>query len=55
VKARSQRELIQRFARTNDCGGCYVAIRSYCDKSYLPLLREQVLTRLGRAPETGLR
>ena len=51
VKARSQRELIQRFARTNDCGGCYVAIRSYCDKAYLPLLREQVLTRLGRVRE----
>jgi len=55
VKARSQRELIERFARTNDCGGCYVAIRSYCDKPYLPLLREQVLTRLGRAPGAGLR
>jgi MoaA/NifB/PqqE/SkfB family radical SAM enzyme len=46
VKARSQRELIEQFAKANDCGGCYVAIRSYCDKPYLTLLREQVLTRL---------
>jgi MoaA/NifB/PqqE/SkfB family radical SAM enzyme len=55
VKARSQRELIDTFARTNDCGGCYVAIRSYCDKPYLTLLREQVLTRLGlaRPPDAG--
>lgn len=53
VRARSQRELIDQFAKTNDCGGCYVAIRSYCDKSYLTLLREQVLTRLGRAAPAG--
>jgi MoaA/NifB/PqqE/SkfB family radical SAM enzyme len=49
AKARSQRELIEQFSRTNDCGGCYVAIRSYCDKGFFRLLREQVLTRLGVA------
>jgi hypothetical protein len=43
--ARSQRELIEQFSRTNDCGGCYVAIRSYCDKSYATLFREQFLAR----------
>jgi MoaA/NifB/PqqE/SkfB family radical SAM enzyme len=45
VRARSQRELIEQFSRTNDCGGCYVAIRSYCDKSYGTLFREQFLSR----------
>lgn len=47
VKARSQAELIEQFSRTNDCGGCYVAIRSYCDKPYPILFREQFLSRLG--------
>jgi hypothetical protein len=42
----SQKELIENFSRTNDCGGCYVAIRSYCDKSYLDLVREQIISRL---------
>jgi MoaA/NifB/PqqE/SkfB family radical SAM enzyme len=46
VRARSQRELIERFSRTNRCGGCYVAIRSYCDKSWSTLVREQVLSRV---------
>jgi MoaA/NifB/PqqE/SkfB family radical SAM enzyme len=46
VRARSQRELIERFSRTNRCGGCYVAIRSYCDKSWWTLVREQVLSRV---------
>ena len=54
VKARSQRELVERFSRTNDCGGCYVAIRSYCEKSYGTLFREQFLARFGRsAPQRG--
>jgi MoaA/NifB/PqqE/SkfB family radical SAM enzyme len=55
VRARSQRELVERFSRTNDCRGCYVAIRSYCDKGYLQLLREQVLTRLGVAAPAAAR
>lgn len=42
----SQQELIENFSRNNDCGGCYVAIRSYCDKSYLDLVREQVFSRI---------
>jgi MoaA/NifB/PqqE/SkfB family radical SAM enzyme len=45
-EARSQRELIERFSRTNRCGGCYVAMRSYCDKSWSALVREQVLSRV---------
>jgi hypothetical protein len=43
---RSQEELIENFSKGNHCGGCYVAIRSYCDKSYLELVREQIVSRL---------
>jgi MoaA/NifB/PqqE/SkfB family radical SAM enzyme len=46
IRARSQRELVERFSRTNACAGCYVAIRSYCDKSWSALVREQVLSRV---------
>jgi MoaA/NifB/PqqE/SkfB family radical SAM enzyme len=46
VKFHSQEELIEGFARTNECRGCYVAIRSYCDKSFLSLVREQVISRI---------
>ncbi len=46
LKFRSQKELIENFSKSNDCGGCYVAIRSYCDKSYFDLVREQIITRL---------
>ena len=42
---RSQEELIESFSDSNRCKGCYVAIRSYCDKSYLTLVKEQVLSR----------
>lgn len=42
----SQKELIENFSRDNDCDGCYVAIRSYCDKSYFDLIREQIYARL---------
>lgn len=48
LECRSQRELIENFSTENDCDGCYVAIRSYCDKSYLDLVREQIVTRLAR-------
>jgi len=46
LKHRSREELIEQFSTTNKCKGCYVAIRSYCDKSYMTLLKEQVLSRL---------
>jgi MoaA/NifB/PqqE/SkfB family radical SAM enzyme len=45
LKHRSQEELIEQFAKGNKCKGCYVAIRSYCDKSYLTLVKEQFLAR----------
>jgi MoaA/NifB/PqqE/SkfB family radical SAM enzyme len=50
VMARSQRELIDRFSSTNECGGCFVAIRSYCDKPWGTLFREQFLARLRGEP-----
>lgn len=45
-RARTHRELREGFTRTNTCGGCYVAIRSYCDKSWARLVQEQVLARV---------
>jgi len=45
-KYRSQKELIEGFSETNKCKGCYVAIRSYCTKSYLTLFKEQFLSRV---------
>ncbi len=39
-------ELKQGFSKTNICGGCYVAIRGYSDKSFFGLLKEQVVARL---------
>lgn len=38
-------ELKQGYSRTNTCGGCYVAIRGYSDKSLFGLLKEQVVAR----------
>jgi MoaA/NifB/PqqE/SkfB family radical SAM enzyme len=32
-KYSSQKEMIRGFSRSNQCGGCYVAIRSYSDQS----------------------
>jgi hypothetical protein len=34
--------LISEFTATNDCGQCYVSIRSYLDKSFPKLLWENV-------------
>jgi MoaA/NifB/PqqE/SkfB family radical SAM enzyme len=52
VRARTHAELREKFSRTNACGGCYVAIRSYCDKSWARLVGEMVLARLpGREPK----
>jgi len=34
-KYTSQKEMMKKFSRTNRCGGCYVAIRSYTEMSFL--------------------
>ncbi|MFB0556904.1 MAG: radical SAM protein [Dehalococcoidia bacterium] len=39
-KYSSQKEMIESFSRTNQCGGCYVAIRSYSDHSLWGLLKD---------------
>jgi len=39
-KYSTQKEMIQNFSRTNQCGGCYVAIRSYSDRSLWGLLKD---------------
>jgi MoaA/NifB/PqqE/SkfB family radical SAM enzyme len=48
LECRSREELIEAFSKTNTCRGCYVAIRSYCDKSYAQLVREEFLSRIVR-------
>jgi len=35
----TQKEMIEKFSRTNQCGSCYVSIRSYCDRSLWGLIK----------------
>ena len=35
IRYTSQKEMAKKFSRTNRCGGCYVAIRSYNEMSFL--------------------
>jgi len=37
-----QARMVREFTQQNDCGECYVSIRSYLDKSFPRLLRENV-------------
>jgi MoaA/NifB/PqqE/SkfB family radical SAM enzyme len=39
-KYSTQKEMIENFSRSNQCGGCYVAIRSYSDRSLWGLLKD---------------
>ena len=39
-KYSTQKEMIKNFSQTNQCGGCYVAIRSYSDRSLWGLLKD---------------
>ena len=41
-KYTDQRKMAAEFAAANDCDQCYVAIRSYLDKGFWQLLRENV-------------
>ncbi len=38
-----QKEMIEGFSRTNQCGGCYVAIRSYSDRPLWKSLKDAPL------------
>jgi MoaA/NifB/PqqE/SkfB family radical SAM enzyme len=42
----SQKEILKKFVPTNQCGGCYVSIRSYLDASFWTLLKDNVSTRV---------
>jgi len=54
-KYSSQKEMIESFSRTNQCGGCYVAIRSYSDRSLWGLLKDApVYGKRLCAPPRGL-
>lgn len=44
----TQKELVQSFSQTNDCGSCYVSIRSYVEISFLALLWENISMRVLR-------
>ncbi len=39
-KYSSQKEMVKEFSRSNQCGGCYVAIRSYSEQSLWGQLKE---------------
>ena len=42
----SQKEIMKKFVRHNECGECYVSIRSYLDASFWTLLKDNVHTRV---------
>lgn len=35
----TRQEMVEEFSRSNRCGDCYVAIRSYCEMSFLSQIR----------------
>lgn len=51
----SQKEMLKEFVPNNQCGGCYVSIRSYLDASFWTLLKDnvssRVLSRNGNTPQ----
>jgi MoaA/NifB/PqqE/SkfB family radical SAM enzyme len=42
----SQKAILREFVPTNQCGGCYVSIRSYLDASFWTLLKDNVTSRV---------
>jgi MoaA/NifB/PqqE/SkfB family radical SAM enzyme len=42
----SQKEILREFVPKNQCGGCYVSIRSYLDASFWTLLKDNVSSRV---------
>jgi MoaA/NifB/PqqE/SkfB family radical SAM enzyme len=51
----SQKEILKEFVPNNQCGGCYVSIRSYLDASFWTLLKDnvgsRVFSRNGNTPQ----
>lgn len=48
---REQARMVREFTKHNTCDECYVAIRSYLDKSFPQLLRENVVGFLSLRPK----
>lgn len=48
---RDQARMVKEFTKRNTCDECYVAIRSYLDKSFAQLLRENVVGFLSLKPK----
>ena len=46
LKFKTREEMIEKFSRSNECGACYVSIRSYLTKNYLDLLISNVRERV---------
>jgi MoaA/NifB/PqqE/SkfB family radical SAM enzyme len=42
----SQKEILEKWVPANECGGCYVSIRSYLDASFWTLLKDNVSSRV---------
>jgi len=42
----SQKEILKEWVPKNDCGGCYVSIRSYLDASFWTLLKDNLSNRV---------
>jgi len=42
----SQKEILREWVPANDCGGCYVSIRSYLDASFWTLLKDNLSSRV---------
>jgi MoaA/NifB/PqqE/SkfB family radical SAM enzyme len=42
----SRKEILKKWVPRNQCGGCYVSIRSYLDASFWTLLKDNVSTRV---------
>lgn len=44
----SQKEILEKWVPANQCGGCYVSIRSYLDASFWTLLKDNISSRVFR-------
>jgi hypothetical protein len=42
----SRKEMLKQFVPTNQCGACYVSIRSYLDASFWTLWKDKVNSRV---------
>jgi MoaA/NifB/PqqE/SkfB family radical SAM enzyme len=46
----SQKEILKEWVPKNQCGGCYVSIRSYLDASFWTLLKDNLANRVFTRP-----